>query len=190
MANPLTPAVRLQTRAPFPIFRKNIESGKTELSVDATTPIVIESSAELLDYSIPGSKYGTSGDLLFLHDAEGQPLVISIGTDKVCKPRSRKNETDKAFSVSISARTSMVVPEAGKHSISPQDLDLNLCFVTRARALITGTFLLQSAAVMNRRRLASSRSSLIARDCHPMEREILLDHHSSVSLPEQWEAMS
>ncbi|CAM1505029.1 Fc.00g106660.m01.CDS01 [Cosmosporella sp. VM-42] len=78
----LTPAVRLESTAPFPQYCRDEATGKPVMRPSATERIVIESNAELMDYSIPGSKYGTTSNFVLLHDLQGQPMVLSIGTDK------------------------------------------------------------------------------------------------------------
>ena len=83
MASPLTPAVRFATEASFPTFRKDVGSGQSTLQLDSKETVVIESSAEFFQYDMPGSQYGSRADFVLIHDVDGQPMILSIGTDKV-----------------------------------------------------------------------------------------------------------
>lgn len=79
----LTPAVRFDTNAPFPTYARDKETGQMVLEDSPKRKIVVESCAEFMDYSLPGSKFGASGDFTLFHDIEGQPLVLSLSTQKV-----------------------------------------------------------------------------------------------------------
>jgi hypothetical protein len=121
MASPLTPSVRLQTNAPFPVIQKGAKDGELVVVSDPKAKIVIESSAEYMQYDIPGSKYQSSSNFFLLHDSEGQPLILSIGTDRV----SRKAETMEPLlannichSDCTSVPTSMVEQGVGRRLIS------------------------------------------------------------------------
>ncbi|KAG5753245.1 hypothetical protein H9Q70_004091 [Fusarium xylarioides] len=78
----LTPSVRMQTDASFPVYHQNGDTGKTELVSSEHEKISIESSAELMHFDIPGSRFGTTCNFVLLHDLEGQSMVLSIGTNK------------------------------------------------------------------------------------------------------------
>jgi hypothetical protein len=79
----LTPSVRFKTTAPFPIYVRNKDTGEMALQDSPKRKIIIDSCSELMDYSFPGSKYSTSSNFTLLHDLAGQPMVLSVGSDKV-----------------------------------------------------------------------------------------------------------
>jgi hypothetical protein len=79
----LTPSVQLPTNAPFPVYIQDESSDQQVLQPSPDEKIIIESCAEFMSFDMPGSKYGTSADFVLLHDLVGQPMVLSIGTDKV-----------------------------------------------------------------------------------------------------------
>ncbi|KAF5647296.1 putative RNA-directed DNA polymerase from transposon X-element [Fusarium sp. NRRL 52700] len=75
----------MQTNASFLVYRHNGDTGKAELWSSEHEKISIKSSAELMHFDIPGSRFGTTCNFVLLHDVEGQSMVLSIGTDKVRK---------------------------------------------------------------------------------------------------------
>jgi len=165
MASPLTPAVRLQTNAPFPSFCKD-EDGKTALSLDPNKKITLESSAEYMHFDMPGSKYGTSADSILLHDLEGQPMVLSIGTDKVSQLEVSRCVANTNYSICIFVPTSMVDRAAGRLSTSLPVRTSKLWCVMQAKARTTRAFSSQSVAseMRKRPRRSYTRSSSTARN--------------------------
>lgn len=137
MTTPLTPTVRIQTQAPFPVVRKDEETGVVTFTSKADEKVVIQSSAELMHYDIPGSKYQSSSNFVLLHDADGQPVVLSIGTDSVClilMPSYGVDANVAINSVCTSVYTSTGEPGAGRPSILLRALTLRLLFVMRVTA--------------------------------------------------------
>ncbi|KAF3228759.1 hypothetical protein TWF106_006279 [Orbilia oligospora] len=82
MVHNFTPATRLVTKAAFPVFVKDEATGESKFQPHPSQKIVIQSSAELLDYHVKGSKFESRADICLVHDLKGQPVVVSIGTTK------------------------------------------------------------------------------------------------------------
>jgi hypothetical protein len=163
MASPLTPAVQLRTNAPFPIFRTEEGSEKPSLRPSPNEKIHIESCAEYMQFDIPGSKYGDSADFILLHDLEGQPMILSIGTDKVRRVATLTScHADRLDRNSAFVYTSMEHQEAGRLSILVLPPASRLRSAMPARAQATRTSLLQSAAMkaVTSRQQSYTKSSL------------------------------
>jgi len=84
----------IQTSVPFPAvdLEASKEAGNVVLGKHETDTIVVESASELVTVSIQTSLFRTrKGDnsaLDIVHDANGRPMIFSVGSDGVSFPRS------------------------------------------------------------------------------------------------------
>ena len=78
----LTPSIQFHTKSFF-VFPDQDEKGNVFLNADPTKHVIIESCSELMQYNFLGSTFSADGAIRYIHDSQGQPMVFSIGTDKV-----------------------------------------------------------------------------------------------------------
>ncbi|EHK96089.1 hypothetical protein M7I_8224 [Glarea lozoyensis 74030] len=76
----MSPTIRFKTNVAFPVFRKG--SGIPSIEKSTSEKIFIESCAEFLDQHVSGSTLGTKAQSKLIHDLNGQPMVLSIGSDQ------------------------------------------------------------------------------------------------------------
>ncbi len=73
----------MQTNVAFPVYAKGTQS--PTLQPSSSDKVIIESCADFLDQHVSGSRFGTKTDSKLVHDMNGQPMVLSIGSDQVSK---------------------------------------------------------------------------------------------------------
>lgn len=82
----LTKPITITTKIPSPLSPEEISwSGSNKYHPEAEPPTIqLKVCSELLQYASPVQHFGGKGQLGIVQDANGQPMIFSIGTDDVC----------------------------------------------------------------------------------------------------------
>ena len=120
----LTPPKTFNTDLPFlrpQKIKATNEDGVTvenlKLVEDEKQKIVLQSISEFCDHHVKGSFFDTDSQVVLLHDRNGQPMIFTIGTNKVTISRYlalRKYADISCKSVSTSCLWSMGAVRPGR----------------------------------------------------------------------------
>ena len=89
-AKGLTPPLTFNTNVPFlrpDKVKLTNEDGTSreglKLVEDQKQGIVLQSISEFSDYHVKGSFFDSDSQVVLLHDGKGQPMIFTVGTNKV-----------------------------------------------------------------------------------------------------------